>query len=82
MHRNPMLRLGANGAEEIKSHPFFSGVDWQKLKAKTSTGDFDNERANFKMPERSKLKIKKKMKQDALNAMEEINEDPEVLGQN
>lgn len=26
-------RLGRNGADEIKSHPFFSGVDWDCLRA-------------------------------------------------
>lgn len=76
------MRLGANGADEIKSHPFFNGVDWRKFKVKTNTGDFDNDRTGSKMPERTKLKIRKKMKQDALKAMEEINEDPECLGQN
>lgn len=25
-------RLGANGAEEVKAHPFFKGVDWSNLK--------------------------------------------------
>lgn len=25
-------RLGANGAQEIKEHPFFSGIDWSNLK--------------------------------------------------
>lgn len=25
-------RLGRNGAEEIKAHPFFEGLDWGKLK--------------------------------------------------
>jgi|688.fasta_scaffold89919_3 serine/threonine protein kinase len=25
-------RLGANGAQEIKDHPFFSGIDWKNLK--------------------------------------------------
>ena len=25
-------RLGANGAEEIKCHPFFNGVDWDRLR--------------------------------------------------
>jgi len=24
-------RLGANGVEEIKSHPFFAGIDWDRL---------------------------------------------------
>ena len=27
-------RLGANGAEEIKKHPFFKGIDWDKLRSK------------------------------------------------
>ena len=27
--RNPLERIGYNGAHEIKSHPFFDGVDWQ-----------------------------------------------------
>lgn len=25
-------RLGANGAEEVKAHPFFAGIDWNSLK--------------------------------------------------
>ena len=25
------LRLGAKGVDEIKKHPFFSGIDWDKL---------------------------------------------------
>lgn len=28
---DPKERLGANGAEEVKSHPFFTGIDWKKL---------------------------------------------------
>ncbi|KAG2314452.1 hypothetical protein Bca4012_065137 [Brassica carinata] len=27
----PEKRLGANGATEVKSHPFFRGVDWENL---------------------------------------------------
>ena len=26
------IRLGRNGAEEIKNHPFFEGVDWASLR--------------------------------------------------
>lgn len=29
--RDPLQRLGANGSEEIKSHPFFDETDWPKL---------------------------------------------------
>lgn len=25
-------RLGANGVEEIKKHPFFKGIDWDNLR--------------------------------------------------
>jgi serine/threonine kinase 38 len=25
-------RLGANGVEEIKAHPFFKGLDWDNLR--------------------------------------------------
>ncbi|KAJ5191241.1 serine/threonine protein kinase-like protein [Penicillium cinerascens] len=31
---DPLQRLGANGAAEIKSHPFFNGIDWPKLMRK------------------------------------------------
>ena len=29
---NPNIRLGINGAEEIKSHPFFKGLDWENIR--------------------------------------------------
>ena len=32
--RDPALRLGVNGAEEIKRHPFFEKIDWQRLAQK------------------------------------------------
>lgn len=31
---NPKVRLGRNGAQEIKSHPFFKELDWDALYAK------------------------------------------------
>lgn len=31
LHKNPDDRLGANGPEEIRAHPWFTGVDWQAL---------------------------------------------------
>ena len=31
LHRDPSRRLGANGGEEIKRHPFFSKyIDWNR----------------------------------------------------
>jgi len=35
LNRDPSRRLGANGGEEIKRHPFFSKyIDWSRLLAK------------------------------------------------
>ncbi len=31
MCRDPAQRLGANGAAEVKAHPFFKDVDWERL---------------------------------------------------
>ncbi|KAK7060493.1 rim15, signal transduction response regulator [Paramarasmius palmivorus] len=30
---DPEVRLGANGAEEVKAHPFFRGIEWDKVTA-------------------------------------------------
>ncbi|XP_074179678.1 ribosomal protein S6 kinase alpha-6 isoform X1 [Rhinolophus sinicus] len=31
LKRNPVHRLGSEGVEEIKRHPFFANIDWNKL---------------------------------------------------
>ncbi|KAI0353546.1 hypothetical protein OH77DRAFT_1497254 [Trametes cingulata] len=31
MTLDPTKRLGANGAAEVKAHPFFAGIDWDKV---------------------------------------------------
>ena len=31
---DPNKRLGLNGSEEILNHPFFEGIDWEKLRRK------------------------------------------------
>lgn len=31
LNRNPDQRLGANGASEVRAHPFFDEIDWDKL---------------------------------------------------
>ncbi|KAL7721706.1 non-specific serine/threonine protein kinase [Entamoeba marina] len=31
LQREPEKRLGWNGSNEVKSHPFFSGIDWNNL---------------------------------------------------
>ena len=30
---DPEVRLGRNGAEEIKAHPFFEGFDWSDMRS-------------------------------------------------
>jgi len=34
LNRDPTKRLGVNGGEEIRRHPFFKSIDWNKLLAK------------------------------------------------
>jgi hypothetical protein len=31
LNRNPLKRLGANGGQEVRSHPFFASIDWDAL---------------------------------------------------
>jgi protein-serine/threonine kinase len=35
LHTDPKKRLGANGAGEVKAHPFFSGVSWTNINKQT-----------------------------------------------
>ncbi|KAJ5143803.1 uncharacterized protein N7515_002590 [Penicillium bovifimosum] len=59
LDRDPVRRLGANGAAEIKSHHFFANIDWRKLLQRkyepsfrpnvvdaSDTGNFDTEFTN------------------------------------
>ncbi|KAL4483652.1 hypothetical protein ABPG72_006718 [Tetrahymena utriculariae] len=38
--KNPYQRLGSNGAEEIKDHPWFTDVDWDKMLQKKYNAPF------------------------------------------
>lgn len=40
MNRNPLKRLGANGGQEVRSHPFFASIDWEALYRKSITPPF------------------------------------------
>lgn len=37
LNRDPEKRLGANGSDEVKAHPFFLDIDWKKLVSKGYT---------------------------------------------
>ena len=37
---NPQTRLGANGVEEIKRHPFFGDINWDTLHEENRTATF------------------------------------------
>ena len=40
LDRDPLKRLGVNGAAEIKAHPFFAQIDWRRLMAKKYAAPF------------------------------------------
>ena len=70
MIRNPLTRLGYNGASEIKQHPFFAGIDWSVFKERNSDGHFDG----IYPPARSRVVIGKSKIAKAMDAIEEIKE--------
>lgn len=37
LDKDPAKRLGAGGADDVKSHAFFAGVDWQELPSRKTT---------------------------------------------
>ena len=37
---DPKQRLGHNGADEVKNHPFFANLNWDKMKRKHITPPF------------------------------------------
>lgn len=70
MIRNPMTRLGFNGAAEIKSHPFFSSIDWKSFDKRQPDGSFQD----IFPPQRKIKGITKKQKEKATEARDEIYE--------
>ena len=39
MDRNPLTRLGASGADEIKKHEFFNDINWDDIFNKRTNPD-------------------------------------------
>jgi len=40
LERNPKRRLGSNGVDEVKNHPFFSSINWDDILNKRVTPEF------------------------------------------
>jgi hypothetical protein len=70
MIRNPMTRLGFNGAAEIKAHPFFAPIDWKNFEKRQPDGGFQD----IFPPQRKIKGITKKQKEKAVEARDEIYE--------
>jgi serine/threonine protein kinase len=49
LQRKPVNRLGLNGPEEVKSHPWIIGLDWKKIKNKSFQPSYvpNHEEDNF-----------------------------------
>lgn len=75
MIRNPMTRLGFNGAQEIKEHPFFSGIVWSNFSKRQADGNYPD----VYPPQRKCAKISKKQKEKAAEARAEIEDGDLVL---
>ena len=52
--KDPKLRLGANGAEEIKRHKFFKSINWEKLANKQVNPPYVPEK-KFLVPSKSQI---------------------------
>lgn len=64
---NPEKRLGANGAAEIKKHPWFKGIDWANLRKMQAPI----------IPEKKPIipQATAKAEESILNAMSSMNKD-------
>ena len=49
MAKDPLKRLGVKEKADIKKHPFFNGVDWDKLFKKEITPPFEKLQITEKM---------------------------------
>lgn len=70
MIRNPMTRLGFNGAQEIKDHVFFRDINWDSFKKKQSDGHY----SGIYPPQRKMAKVSKKQIEKAQDAISEIKD--------
>ena len=53
LQRRPSSRLGIDGMDEIKSHPWFQGIDWSDLENKDIISPFIPKGRNFKQRTRN-----------------------------
>lgn len=55
--KNPKQRLGANGATEVKEHPFFKGIEWNAVLNKEIPPPMKLVSAHKETPVYSKVRI-------------------------
>ena len=83
LHHSPTERLGGEeGASEIKAHPFFEGVEWEKLGKKLVVPPFqpDVQSVNAEFQDsgeevnekKSKKELKKLISQETVNSIEAL----------
>ena len=70
MIRNPMTRLGFNGAQEIKDHAFFRDINWEAFKKRQPDWQY----SGIYPPQRKMAKVTKKQIEKAQDAISEIQE--------
>ena len=74
LDKDPDKRFGVNDKEEIKEHPFFKGIDWEKLKNKEITPPVNfikQKNENEKEPDDKKPKTKKNIRFNDIDYNEE-----------
>ena len=64
IEKDPNKRLGIHDKKEIKSHPFFKGIDWEKLKNKEINPpiNFIKQKNDYEKNDSQKNKLKKNIR--------------------
>lgn len=71
-----MKRLGANGGQEVRSHPFFAPIDWESLYRKAIVPPFQPCR---NIDETDTNNFEKEFTMLPVNSVDEASIDPKAL---